>query len=478
MVANGPSRYAEFLSASAAALWPLEQALSKRQRSPNSFLTGTSAHGRPDDIHADLTELGVPCPVAAPAPALDGEAFLFGILYVLEGSRLGARLLTRQVLASRDPPHAPCDPPLPAARRGQAALADVPVPAGVINRSPARTGPRGGRRSRGVCTVRPADPRSTRMFGPLNSRLPMPDSTRIAVDLTNCDREPIHLIGSVQSFGLLLAVERCLADNARIPQRDGVAGPFAARPHRQAAARRVQRGGDPRHAHPAAWCDHGRHGRSPVRREIASGAPLCDLAVHVADDAIIIECEPSITEGSDNTGLMVRGMIARLQQTHDLRAFYRMAARELRAMTEFDRVMVYRFDQDGSGEVIAESARGDLESYLGLRYPASDIPQPGPCALRAQLAAPHCRRQRRAFADRAGAGPGGQPLDLSRSVLRSVSPIHVEYLRNMGVSRPCRYRSCATASCGACSPATIMRRTASPSAGARLPSCSARCSRF
>src|SRR5262245_15391821 len=131
---------------------------------------------------------------------------------------------------------------------------------------------------------------------------------------------------------------------------------------------------------------------------------------------------------------MVRGMIARLQQAHDLRAFYRMAARELRAMTEFDRVMVYRFDQDGSGEVIAESARPDLESYLGLRYPASDIPR--------QARILYERNWLRLIAD-INAAPSpieptldavGQPLDLSRSVLRSVSPIHVEYLRNMGVS--------------------------------------------
>ncbi len=47
----------------------------------------------------------------------------------------------------------------------------------------------------------------------------------------------------------------------------------------------------------------------------------------------------------------------------------------MRALTGFDRVMVYRFDPDGSGEVIAEAARAGLEPYLGLHYPASDIPQ-------------------------------------------------------------------------------------------------------
>ena len=100
-----------------------------------------------------------------------------------------------------------------------------------------------------------------------------------------------------------------------------------------------------------------------------------DVAVHVSGDSVVIECEPSIDEPGLNAGAVVRGMVARLQQTSDQRTFYRVAAREMRALTGFDRVMIYRFDPDGSGEVIAEAARAGLEPYLGLHYPASDIPQ-------------------------------------------------------------------------------------------------------
>jgi light-regulated signal transduction histidine kinase (bacteriophytochrome)/CheY-like chemotaxis protein len=95
--------------------------------------------------------------------------------------------------------------------------------------------------------------------------------------------------------------------------------------------------------------------------------------------------------------------------------------------------MVYRFHPDGSGEVIAEVARKGLETFLGLHYPASDIPQ--------QARALYTRNWLRIIADIdakpvplvSTATHSASLLDLSMSTLRSVSPIHVEYLQNMGV---------------------------------------------
>ena len=109
-------------------------------------------------------------------------------------------------------------------------------------------------------------------------------------------------------------------------------------------------------------------------------------------------------------------------------------AAQIRNLTGHDRVMVYRFDQDWNGEVIAEDRREDLEPFLGLHYPASDIP--------AQARRLYATSWTRVIADvayepsplvpAATAGPA-EPLDLSLAVLRSVSPIHIEYLTNMGV---------------------------------------------
>ena len=255
----------------------------------------------------------------------------------------------------------------------------------------------------------------------------------VAVDLTNCDREPIHLLGAVQPFGFLLALDSTLWTITRVsrnaPEWLG-AGP----------AELVGRPIEDVFTQDSIHLIRGQLQTAVFTSTVARAFSVAlltdgsrfDIAVHVVDDSIVIECEPCVDEQGVNSGALVRAMIARLQQTSELRTFYRVAAREMRGLTGFDRVMVYRFDHDGSGEVIAESARGGLESYLGLYYPASDIPR--------QARILYERNWLRIIPDisatPAAVEPGliaGRPLDLSMSVLRSVSPIHIEYLQNMGV---------------------------------------------
>ena len=256
-----------------------------------------------------------------------------------------------------------------------------------------------------------------------------------AVDLTNCDREPIHLLGSVQPFGFLLAVSSttwCVTRTSRnVVEWLGVeAADLLGRPLDQIFT--------PDAVHTIRGQLQSAIMGDTVARAfdvvLTGGGLRCDVALHVMHDTVVIEGEPCVDDPAINAGAMVRGMIARLQQTSELRTFYRVAAREMRAVTGFDRVMIYRFDHDGSGEVIAESARSGLESYLGLHYPASDIPR--------QARILYERNWLRIIPD-VNAKPAaiepqldreGQALDLSMSILRSVSPIHVEYLQNMGVA--------------------------------------------
>ncbi|RZJ18510.1 MAG: GAF domain-containing protein, partial [Haliea sp.] len=109
-----------------------------------------------------------------------------------------------------------------------------------------------------------------------------------------------------------------------------------------------------------------------------------------------------------------------------------LAVEELRRLTGFDRVMAYRFRHDESGDVVAESCDAALEPFVGRRYPASDIP--------AQARRLYIINTLRLIAD-VGAPPvpvlaapqADAPLDMSHGVLRSVSPVHIEYLTNMGV---------------------------------------------
>src|SRR6476646_1161515 len=255
-----------------------------------------------------------------------------------------------------------------------------------------------------------------------------------AVDLTNCDREPIHLLGAVQPFGFLLAVSSttwCVTRASRnVVEWLGVEGAdLLGRPLDQiftADAVHTIRG----------QLQSAIMGDTIARAfgVVLTGAGLrCDVALHVMHDTVVIEGEPCVDDPAINAGAMVRGMIARLQQTGELRTFYRVAAREMRAVTDFDRVMIYRFDQDGSGEVIAESARAGLEPYLGLHYPASDIPRQARILYQRNWLRIIADINARAAALESTATHSAALLDLSMSVLRSVSPIHIEYLRNMGV---------------------------------------------
>jgi light-regulated signal transduction histidine kinase (bacteriophytochrome) len=255
-----------------------------------------------------------------------------------------------------------------------------------------------------------------------------------SVDLTNCDREPIHLLGAIQPFGFLLAVSTPdwfvqrvssnVADWLKVAPADMLGRSLLSFIHADAI--------------------HTLRNQLHIVNMTGTAARLFgihidashrrfDLAVHTLDGTVVIECEPSVADSSVNASALVQGMMNRVQGIRDPRTLSRVAARELRALTGFDRVMVYRFAQDDSGEVIAESAHAGVESFLGLHYPASDIPR--------QARVLYERNWLRIIPDiEAAPSPiqpaldsGGKPLDLSQSVLRSVSPIHIEYLRNMGV---------------------------------------------
>lgn len=261
----------------------------------------------------------------------------------------------------------------------------------------------------------------------------MDDTPTQQVDLTNCDREPIHIPGAVQPSGFLLVLNEAFS----IIGASGNAGAWLDRPlHAVIGADAEEVLG--------ADCLHALRGRlqwlrGPDAVERIFGLPLrqgrqtFDLAVHVAGQAILVEAEPSVPEAGLSAASIVRSMVGRLQQTASIETFLREGVRQMRGLTGFDRVMIYRFAEDGSGEVIAESAAPGLEPYLGLHYPASDIPR--------QARTLYERNWLRIIADVSAervplvppAPLQDQPLDLSLSILRSVSPIHIEYLQNIGV---------------------------------------------
>jgi chemotaxis family two-component system sensor kinase Cph1 len=283
---------------------------------------------------------------------------------------------------------------------------------------------------RGVVGARPA----CSIWGQL-SEFPM---NSFVPDLTNCDREPIHQPGSIQPHGALLV---CNADDLVITHASenlerlcGVAASAAIGqpigflfPSSQASGRELTLRQEVRDERPVYMFS--------VR--IRSVSRPFDAIAHRSGNAIFLELEPGDSErGATAPELyrLVQRAVSRFQLANSTLDICQTCVRHIRRITGFDRVMAYRFDEEWNGQVVAEEKRDDLEPFLGLHYPASDIPQ--------QARELYKKNWLRFIADRdyvpAKLIPevhalSPQPLDMSFSVLRSVSPIHLEYLRNMGV---------------------------------------------
>ncbi len=242
------------------------------------------------------------------------------------------------------------------------------------------------------------------------------------VDLTTCDREPIHIPGAIQPHGLLLALD---AEQRAVTVSTNVDGLLGVAPEDAIGRTLAELVG------------------ADLAIAIVDGVEtttLGDVDVevrqHRSGDRLVVEIEPvSTVDQVRLTYRSTRGAMARLAQASSVGDLAARLALEVRTLLGFDRVMVYRFDQDWNGEVIAEEKRDDLNSFLGLHYPATDIP--------AQARRLYSVNWTRLIADvdyvpvplHPVLDPGtGAPLDLSHASLRSVSPIHLEYLSHMSVT--------------------------------------------
>ncbi|MDQ0318861.1 light-regulated signal transduction histidine kinase (bacteriophytochrome)/CheY-like chemotaxis protein [Pararhizobium capsulatum DSM 1112] len=251
------------------------------------------------------------------------------------------------------------------------------------------------------------------------------------VDLTNCDREPIHIPGSIQPHGVLLAFDTNLSvllrhsSNAADMLGVSVANEMASD---------VLLGGALVHTLRNAVATM-TDARRPVLifNETLTSGKAFDISVHRHRSNVIVEFEPARSE-IESPLRLTRSLIGRISSIENTDTLFQQAARLIRGMLGYDRVMIYQFERDGSGKVISEMKRADLESFLGQYFPATDIPQ--------QARTLYLRNTIRVIADSSYKSVplepvvdlSGEPLDLSFSHLRSVSPIHCEYLRNMGVS--------------------------------------------
>lgn len=255
-----------------------------------------------------------------------------------------------------------------------------------------------------------------------------------AVDLNSCDREPIHIPGSIQPFGLLFLLNEqtyqilACSENAR----DVVLDPdslfqkdfFYLVPEKEREVLKSE----------LVQSKQGIH--SPIFLTLISkeNQALPGTAViHFDQQGYIVEWEKLADSTSPIETPDPIFFSDRLKRKTNFKDLVREMAAIIRDATGFDRVMVYRFDQDWNGQVIAENKREDLSPFLDLHFPATDIP--------VQARFLYLKSIVRQIADidympirLISHTPDLPPVDLSLSKFRSVSPIHLAYLKNMGVT--------------------------------------------
>jgi light-regulated signal transduction histidine kinase (bacteriophytochrome) len=263
----------------------------------------------------------------------------------------------------------------------------------------------------------------------------MREAHALAVELTNCDREPIHIPGSVQPHGALLAVD---PKTLRVVQAGGdTSRIFGAEPFELLGESIMSLFPPDRVARLQTMLNtegpmiRPMHTFSIVSKKDAT---TVDTFIYRSGEALVFELEPTGENQPEDALALVQSMLARVQQAETTQSFCQGLAEEVRRVSGFDRVMVYRFLQDGSGVVDAEARGEDVESFLGLHYPASDIPrQARELYLNNWIRLIPNARYTPVPILPADDPRTGTPLDLSHSLIRSVSPIHLEYLANMGV---------------------------------------------
>jgi light-regulated signal transduction histidine kinase (bacteriophytochrome) len=258
------------------------------------------------------------------------------------------------------------------------------------------------------------------------------------VTLTNCDREPVHTPGCVLPHGALLVLRR--ADLTVVQASANTAALLGATPEALLG----------RGLGAVLPADQASRLATFLRTEPLDNGPLFaltavplgrsaafDVTAHTQGGLAVLEWEPASRAGPpplDYYGLLKK-TVSRLQAEPTVRGYCRAVTQEVRALTGLDRVMVYRFQPDGSGWVFAESKRDDLNPYLDLHYPAADIPKPARdlfLKLWHRLV-PDVRAKPAELVPLVNPVTNA-PLDMTHCALRGASVMYTEYLRNMGVA--------------------------------------------
>jgi chemotaxis family two-component system sensor kinase Cph1 len=279
---------------------------------------------------------------------------------------------------------------------------------------------------------------------------------RHGLSLSNCDSEPVQTPGCVQAHGALLVLRQSdftilqSSDNAWTVigiMPESLLGQIVSFVIGEDAQRQLGQ----LILDEAADCNPQFLMRMPVTRNAGADSnkrSVLDVHAHTIGGVVILEFEPGDVatrvvpdsnpdaNSDSNTDYypLVKKTVARLQKTASIQQFCDTVTADIRVLTGLDRVMVYKFHADGHGEVLAESKTAALASWLGLHYPAEDIPKPA----RDMFTKTWIRPVPDVSAALSEMIPlfnpdTGRPLDMTYCALRGVSMMYTEYLRNMGV---------------------------------------------
>ena len=249
------------------------------------------------------------------------------------------------------------------------------------------------------------------------------------LDPSACDSEPIHIPGAVQPHGTLLALSR---ETLRVEQAGGACKAFFGAPAEAMLSRHVTEVIDEASRLALHLCDGQPTYAGAVR---TSDGKQLDTVAHIAGKKLVLELElaPKRRRPAAEMARIIESIGAAFLAAKSISDVCETGVVRFREITGFDRVMIYRFLPDGTGSVVAEDKIDELAPFLNHRYPASDIPQ--------QARELYLRNVIRVIPDvsyipSALVTKGSQepPLDMADCHLRSVSPIHLQYLKNMGVA--------------------------------------------
>ncbi|WP_309381477.1 ATP-binding protein [Cerasicoccus frondis] len=256
--------------------------------------------------------------------------------------------------------------------------------------------------------------------------------------LTDCDKEPIHLLGGVQPHGVMMVLD---AKDYRILRVSAnVADVFGIEPDTllgQCVLRYVEDANRDDLIYRLSNAARNYANPMGITLNLPRGKAPFDCIGHFNDGDIVLEFENPgerahyYAQGFSEHYELTQKCLSYITGCDSMVNAAHFICEQVREATGFDRVMFYRFEPEGHGEVVGEAKRGDLEAFLGLHYPATDIPR----QARKLYQRNWIRLIYDIHAEPAALLPADLPImDMSDCVLRSVSPVHIQYLKNMDVT--------------------------------------------